>query len=203
MSALSRNLQNFLRVALANDAAYKELAALLAPAVGTKVSVDGLEVSEQGIGPVRKTVLTLKDFVLNVTDATTAGAHGSQKLYDFPEGHIKIIGAHAKWDSIVAGSGGIGNSAEIDIGVGTVAASTSDETLSSTEQNIVTKADISLSNGAGSGDAVNTTDLALDGSSTAIDAFLNVAVTAATSDSDDTLTISGIITIHWVLLGDD
>jgi len=164
----------------------------------------GVTVSEKGDGVIHKTVLTLTNVALAVTFGDdTVGGHGTLQLYDFPAGHIKFLGGHQVL-GLAAGAGGIADDAVLDAGVGSATVSAADETLATTEQNIVTKADITLSGGAAAAQAsINSTDLTLDGSSTAIDAHLNVAVTAADITAHDTITLNGTITLHWLNLGDD
>ena len=157
---------------------------------------------ENGNGAVHKTVLTLTNLSVTMTDATTNGCHGTHKLYDFPEGAITILGAHMNLTTL-AGSGGIADGAALVGGVGTAAVGTNNATLTSTEQDILSSTAGTLTSGAGALKkyaSPNTT--AYDGTSAAIDAILNLAVPDADSSASDTVTVNGTVTLYWINLGD-
>ncbi len=158
-----------------------------------------VSVVEQGNGVVHKTILTLTALSISMTDATTAGCHGSHKLYDFPAGNIAILGATCNLTT-AAGVGGISDTAALVGSVGT-----GDATLTSTEANIIPSTSGTLSGGNGTLKGASTAGATLDGTTTtgaAIDAYLNIAVPDAGSTGNDTLTVSGTITISWINLGD-
>lgn len=168
-------------------------------AAGTGVS------ASESSQAIHKTVITLEDLVIATADADTAGAHGSQKIYDFPEGHILIHGAHFDLDVESTGaSDGIADTATYEIGIGSAAVATDNAALTTTEDNIVNGATGDLAGGAASISNVNGSGLALDGSATAADAILNVAIAADDHGANaGELTINGTVTILWSKLGDD
>lgn len=49
-------------------------------------------VVDEMVGTIR-TTLKLSNRVITMTDATTAGCHGSIKLYDFPACNLLFLGA--------------------------------------------------------------------------------------------------------------
>lgn len=153
-------------------------------------------------GAMHRTVITLAGLVVTMTDATTAGSHGSQKVYDFPGGPIQVFGCSYNLTTL-AGAGGITDTAALVGSLGSVALATDNATLTSTEADLVASTAGTLSGGAGTlkkhGSAVAT---AFDGTTTPVDVFLNLAVPDAGSSADDTITVSGTITIHWTNLGD-
>ena len=162
----------------------------------------GVTVVEYGDDVVHKTVLTLTSLSVTMTDATTSGCHGTQKLYDFPEGAITVLGAFMNLTTL-AGSGGIADGAALVGGVGTAAVGTNNATLTSTEQDILSSTAGTLTGGAGTLKkyaSPNTT--AYDGTGTAIDAILNLAVPDADSSASDTVAVSGTVTLIWANLGD-
>lgn len=151
---------------------------------------------------IHKTVLSLADLVVAMTDATTAGCHGSQKIYDFPDGNILILGAVTDLQ-IVAGAGGIGDTAAVVGSLGSAAVSTDNATLTSTEANIVPSTAATLSSGAGNCDGESTSPATLDGTTSPASAYLNLAVPDAGSSANDTITVNGTITLNWINLGDN
>jgi len=154
-----------------------------------------------------KSVFTLVDHPLTVTDSGANGGHGSATFFTYPEGHIRIESGLAVITKFSAQGTGSADSGVTDIGVGTTATATDNEILATTEQNICTKIDTTLD---GSGDlsgtvnsTINSTAAAFDGSSSAIICSLNAAITAATISATETFDVSGTITINWTDMGDD
>lgn len=168
--------------------------------IGAKAGTN-VTVVEQS-SPPHKTILTLTAQSITMTDATTAGCHGSQKLYDFPAGNIVILGAITDL-AITAGAGGITDTASVVGSIGTVAISTDNGTLTSTEANIVPSTAATLTSGVGAMAGESTTLAAFDGTATAVDAYLNLAIPDAGSSADDTLSVTGTVTLFWINLGDN
>ena len=181
--------------------------------VGTVATKAGLVGVEKGNAAMHKTVLTLTAMEMTMTDGSTPATDamwGKQLLYTFPEGHVVIHSAHVVFgdDEIVAGGGGITDTADLEFGIGTTArANQSDFVLGATEKDIVPEKIMSQMVG-GESDGINSQQAAAslfkDGSSGAIEAFLNII----TSDNDDatagdTLDITGVITITWSMQGDN
>lgn len=156
------------------------------------------------VGVVQQTVLTLTNLAVTMTDATAAGCHGSHKLYDFPAGAITILGASCNLTT-AAGAGGIADNAALVAAVGTAAVGTDNATLTSTEANIIPSTSGTLASGAGTVTGESTTALiaTFDGTGTAVDAYLNLAVPDANSSASDTITVNGTVTITWVNHGDN
>jgi len=153
-----------------------------------------------------KSVFTLVDHALTVTDSGANGGHGAFTFFTFPEGHIRVESGLATFTKFSAQSSSNADSGVCDIGVGTTATATDNEVLSSTEQDICTKIDTTLD---GSGDlsgtvnsTINSTAAAFDGASTAIICSLNAAITAATISATEIFDVSGTITINWTDMGD-
>lgn len=159
-------------------------------------------VATEQSGPVHTTVLTITALSITMTDATTAGCHGSQKIYDFPAGNIVILGATTDL-AITAGAGGITDTAAVVGSVGSATVGTDNATLSGTEANIVPSTAASLTGGVGACDGQSTGVVVLDGTDTAADAYLNLAVPDAGSSANDTISVSGTVTLVWVNLGDN
>ena len=170
---------------------------------GSVASASGVTASHSS-GGVFKTVLTLTNTVITMTDAGAAGSHGTLKVMDFPAGNIAFLGATTDL-AIVAGAGGITDTAAVVGGVGTATVGTGDATLTTTEQDLVPSTAATLTAGAGAFDGQSlTANIAVfDGTTTPIDAWLNFAVPDAGSTANDTLTVNGTITLVWSNLGDN
>jgi hypothetical protein len=167
----------------------------------------GVGVQEIGTGAFRKTILTLKNTPVVMADNAGVTAFGSLKVYDFPAGELYVLGAHA--DVVITKtSGGVIDTWDGDIGLGTVAANNTATPLATTEQNILPNtatpqavAGVSTTKGV----TITTAVGMLDGTSTAVDAFLNVLVDDTDHDVTTTpcnLIFNGTVTIFWVNLGD-
>jgi hypothetical protein len=161
-----------------------------------------VSVVEQGTGQVHKTVLTLTALSVTMTDAGAAGSHGSHKVYDFPAGPIQVLGCSYNL-AITAGAGGIADGAAVVGALGTVTTATDNAALTTTEADLIASTAGTLTAGVGAlakhGSIVTT---AFDGTATAKDAYLNLAVPDADSSANDTIAVTGTITICWINLGD-
>lgn len=169
-----------------------------APA-GTNVTAE-----ERGNSIIHQTVLSLVATPMTVTDAL---AYASQKIYDFPEGRIAILGSTASLAFTTTSdlATTINSAANMDWSVGSAAAS--NITLATTMLDLVPKVDnptsttINVAAAATAGALAATAQF--DGTATALDAYLNVAFPTNTEiDADGTFVISGTITITWAFLGD-
>lgn len=180
---------------------YEEILAMQQPDVGSSPAVVGLSKTNLA-QPIVKTTLSFSNMVVNMTDAGVAGCHGSQKLFDFPQGNILILGATTDVQ-VLAGAGGIVDTAALVAAVGSVQVGTGDATLTTTEANIVPSIAATLATGAGNADGESTVAVTLDGTATPAAAHLNFAVPDAGSTANDTLTVNGTVTLTWVNLGDN
>lgn len=160
---------------------------------------------ETGSGGFHKTVLTLTDLPCAMRDTEQGDG---QAIYDFPAGRVARIGATSSiaFTTTSALASTLNTGSTCQYGVGSV--TQSNDTLATTEQDFVqvtaftssTTVDVAAAATAGVGLMVLA---ALNGTSTAIQAFLNLAVAGATDiDADATLTASGTITLCWTDLGD-
>lgn len=163
----------------------------------------GVSAVETGSGAVHKTTLTLAATSIAVTDSGgAAGGQGSQKVYDFPEGVIQLLGASYNLTVARVGTGIAANAALVG-SLGQAAAGAGDSTLTSTEADMIASTTGTLSSGAGVLQKYGSlVAAAFDGHSTAIDAILNVAVPDAGISATDAVLVSGTITLVWANLGD-
>lgn len=166
----------------------------------------GVSVVERGIGFLHQSVFTLTAASVTITDATTAGAHGGIQLYDFAGLHLTILGATSDLE-ITAGAGGTADNASVVCALGTVVTATANDALTSTEADFMASTAATLTSGVGACDGQSATAaiVQFDGTATAKDLFLNFAVPDAgqTDASNDTLSVTGTVTITWVENGDN
>jgi hypothetical protein len=159
--------------------------------------------AEYGDGVFHQTVLTLIDVPVTMRDTEQGG--GIQ-IYDFPLGSIQRLGAAGTiavtTTSILANT--LNTGVTCNWGIGSV--TQSNATVVTTEQDFVNdtaftaSATIDVAGADATGVGVGVL-AALDGTSTAVDAFLNLAVASGTDiDGDATVTVSGEIKIVWVNL---
>jgi hypothetical protein len=158
------------------------------------------------IGPLFELTFTLDAARIPVTDAAGSGSYGSLKLFDFLEGAIAYQACRQDYTTFAEGAAltGEAGDASFDIGVGTVAiASAADGALATTDDDIGTEVNITLSGGTGTGTNVNASTAVVNGTATATDINLNWSGTAATIDANSTIDVTGTITVVGYFLGDD
>ena len=155
--------------------------------------------------PFFKLKFTLTAAQIPVTDAGVSGSYGALKLFDFNAGAIAIWGCRQDYTAFAEGAAltGAAGDASFDIGVGSVAiAAAADGALATTDDDIGTEVNITLSGGTGTGTGVNIGP-ALNGTATAADIALNWSGSAATIDASSTIDVTGTITVAGVFLDDD
>jgi hypothetical protein len=167
----------------------------------------GVEViTETNDGTSNKTTLLLKDQTVVLADQAGVVAYGGQKVFDFPEGAILVEGVTSDLD-ITKSSAGVNDDWDGDYGIGSVTAS-NDATLSGTEQDMLPTTLTPQAVGGATtadGQSTSTENAVIDGTGTAVDAFLNFLVDDADHDVGGTacnLIVNGRIVIHWKNLGD-
>ena len=161
--------------------------------------------TEKGDGVFKQTVLTLSAVPVTMRDTEQGGG---VQIYTFPAGRICRLGAIGSiavtTTSVLADTLNAGVTCNWGVGSTTQASAT----VATTEQDFVnvtaftSSATIdvagAIANGVGAGVLAS-----LDGTSTAIKAFLNLAVAGATDiDANATVTVSGTITLTYTVLGD-
>lgn len=162
----------------------------------------GVTVAEYGNGAVHKTIFTLTNLAVTVTDTGGAnGGQGSQLLYTFPEGVTEILGA--SYNLTTSAAVGIGATAALVGSLGSAAAGVGDATLSGTEADMIASTTGTLTASAGvlqlHGSIVTT---AFDGHTSATTSYLNLAVPDAGISATAVVTVNGTITVVWTSLGD-
>lgn len=143
------------------------------------------------------------------TDNGASGGYTSQKIIDFPEGKILILGAVANYTALTLGTGLSASSTSFVTSIGTAAEATG-TTLDSTQADIIPSTAVTIAASAGTVVAASTAVLAgaaTNGTTTAIDAYINFAAngtdsTATVTAENAGLTVTGAIYIWYINLGD-
>lgn len=181
-----------------------QLAAPTAVANVGVVAGSGVSVSEQGNGVVQKSVFTLDGAVITMRDTEQGGG---LKIYDFPEGRIQILGVTAtmRMATTSAIATTLNSGVTCNWGVGT--ATQANATLTTTEQDLIpvttwtSGTTINVLNTAAPAALAATAQF--NGTTTPIDAYVNLAVAGATDiDANATVACTGVVTIVWTFLGD-
>lgn len=166
--------------------------------------VTATELGDPG-GLVHQTLLTFTNLPVTVRNTEQGGG---VKIYNFPEGRIMRLGAVASINiattSTIASTLKSGVTCNYGIGSTTQA----NATLATTEQDFVNVTNITSSTtinvaGASAGGVGAAVLASLDGHSTAVSAFMNLAVTTGTDiDADATVLVNGTARITWINVGD-
>ena len=186
-----------------NGLTASELAALKLPSIPAAIA-DYVSAAEYVAGPVSQVKLTFASLPITITDEAGVVAYGGRQILDFPAGVVAFQGALANLTVVKSGAG-INATFDGDFGVGTVTAS-NNATLSATEQNIIpTTATPQAVAGATTAKGFSTAterDTTIDGTSAAVDAFLNFLIDDADQDGGGSLLVSGTLLIQFSHLGD-
>ena len=173
--------------------------------VGTKAGAT-VTVVEQGDGVNHKTILTLTATPLTVISVTTGAGVGGVKIYDMPEGYIKIMGCVSDLSIGVTTEADFTDSTpQGDVGIGTLAPANADGLgTDATDDNLGTATAFTMTAFVATADVPPEADLAFDGTATAMDILVNALVDAADIDDATTtdLEVTGTITINWINMGD-
>jgi hypothetical protein len=161
-------------------------------------------------GPFFSLTFTLTAARITVTDAAGSGSSGSLQLFDFAAGGVVPLACRQDYTAFAEGAAltGAAGDAAFVMGLGSVAANAGDAALTGTEVDFgAVTSTITLSGGTGVGTKFSGAGLnssaALDGTSTAIDLYLNWSGSAATIDANSTIDVTGTITVLGAMLGDD
>lgn len=173
--------------------------------LGTPISKAGLSCSVGGNGGGYRMEFTATNMKVTVTDAL---AYASQQLFDFVQGKIRIKGGVSTFtfgvDTVRAST--INDSASLTWGIGSAAASSI--TLATTMQNIVAVTTRTLTGVGALPSPASAADVAaaltLDGTSTAVDLFMNFAFATNTDiDADGILSVNGKLILFLENWGDN
>lgn len=149
-----------------------------------------------------KTTFTFNNVSIPTVDAGAAGAQGSLKIYDFPEGLLSYVGGVSNL-SILGVGAGIAATSTVIGSVGTAVAA-ADLTLTGTEADLVPSGSSTLVASAGTIKQVSATGntAIFDGTGTAKAAYLNLVVDATGSTANASITVNGTVTLLWNHIAD-
>ena len=180
--------------------------------LGALGAISGVTVKEYGNAAVHKTVITLDEVVITMTDGSSPvgdAMWGTLPLYTFPVGHVIVLGAHAVFPLglIEAGTGGLTDVADLEFGMGTTArANQSNFALAAAEKNLIPE-NVMTQMISGLSVAIESAVLAatlyFDGTGGAVANFNIITSDNDDATTDDTLIVSGTITILWTMQGDE
>jgi hypothetical protein len=185
----------------------KELTAEMTATQGTVDSNGGTVTANfKSYGALHQAVFTLTDTPITLTDEGGVGQYGSVKLIDLPAGLVLFLGAVVDATLTLTEAAWIDNAAG-DVGLGTSAV-TDGNALATTEQNIIPTTEIAaMTSQAGPIDcksaAGTDSSIIVDGTSTALDIYLNVRIDDNAAHATGSGTITGTVTVTWVHLGDN
>lgn len=175
--------------------------------IGAINAATGLSVTVTRVGFLYKLDFTLAAVSLTVTDAAGSGSSASLKIFDFVQSAVLPLGSRQDYTAFAEGAAltGAAGDAAFVIALGSAAANAGDGALTGTEVDIApATSTITLSGGTGTGTKMGgATAAPIDGTSTAVDVYLNWSGTAATIDANSTISVTGTISLLVALLGDD
>ncbi len=174
----------------------------------TDIADDGVKtgstvaVKETGDGAIHKTKLTCTATPLAFTDVGGAGQYCAVKLYDFPEGHLCILGA------VISGSITLTESEWIDTWEGDIAlgsaATASADGQAGTEVDILASTAIAQATAQVAACPAQSAVIEyVDGTATAIDLYLNIEIDDEAAHGSDNGTFTGAVEIAWINVGDN
>jgi hypothetical protein len=165
--------------------------------------------ASESITGFKTTVLTCTATPITIADDANVAQYGGVKVYDFPLGAICILGAVVDGALTLGVTGTITDTWEGDVALGTATATTG-ATLTGTEADILPSVAIAAATSkVGTIGAVPVATVLtesgarwLDGTTTAIDMYLNFVIDDSASHTAGTGTFTGTVTFHWIYLGD-
>lgn len=179
-------------------------ASLIAFAVTAGIGLAGISA---GDNPQQKRVaktISIQAETLSITyGGPGTNSVGSIKLYDFPEGVVSIVGVVVDdLTCTVTAANGFADSDDGDFGLGTTAIATASTLSTATEVNLCPKT--AFDNiGSTTNDAHLASSAIIDGSATALDAYLNVLVDANAVTGNVSGTVSARIHLVYDVIGDN
>lgn len=177
----------------------------LVSTVGAAPTVTGLSCTVRRNGSIATLNFTFSGVSVTHTDAAGSGSSGSLKIFDFANFSVLPLGCRT--NLTLTGDALIDTNAGDIAGVfalGSVAANAGDGALTSTEVDFAATKAFTMSGGTIAAGTNNTgVGTAVDGTATAVDLYLNESCSAATSDANGVITVSGTITLVVLILGDD
>ena len=178
--------------------------------LSTVGTTSGITMTQTGSGNVVTVVIDLDGVLVTMTDGTTNGNIGSVKLFDMPAGVNAYIAAQSDFLNGTTPSGaayglartgsGISATATLKHSVGTAAEAT-DDTLNSTQANIIASTSVTLASGAGTVRGTSSAPIAALDQTSGGAVYLNFGVADAGSTGNDVVRVRGRVTVSFITLG--
>ena len=172
--------------------------------VGTLPSLSTLKVLHKQTGPLVQSTFTLTDLAQAVVNGTE---YQGTKIFDFPQGRILVLGVTAtiaqKTTSVIADTLNSGVTGALGLGTVTASATTLATTMVDLLPSTAFTTSTTINVAAAAVSAALAASAQFDGTTTAKSIFINTAyATTGDVDADATQTLTGTITVTWILLGD-
>ena len=153
-------------------------------------------------------VITLDEYLMDIEDHyidPDVNFRGNERLYTFPEGYLEITGVHCSLDITNITEDGIAADTEYDIGLGTTGTYGVGGILdTATDYDILGIMGGDLADYTATVQSQKTTDVGIDGQTTAVPMWLNCAyLDADVVSATNTQSVSGTVTVYFRILGDD
>lgn len=161
--------------------------------------VAGLDLTQE-LARFKQATITFAADVVATTDAGASGAFGAQALLTLPAKHVILFGASL--DIAMVAAAGITATATVKSAIGT-AAEAANDTLDSTQANIIASGNTVLASSAGTKLSVGPasgTPLMIDASAGTQQLFLNFGIADAGSTANSSLTITGTVKLAYLEL---
>lgn len=161
---------------------------------------------EQLSGIIHKTILTLSLTGDNDLDLAGDADNGvGVKIYDFPAGRILLLGAMIDAEVVCNDAFNANPNDVFKVGAGSVSATQAAEgDLTLTEQDIIPATTIDTQGNTVLTNALKAALAAsaqFDGTSSALDLFINAAILNASTTKAVTIALTGRLTLYWINLG--
>lgn len=173
-------------------------------------STSGVTIFEKGNETVKQTYIECNAVTVTITDDAGVAQFGGVQVYDFPEGVTYLKGAMATGILTAGVTGTIIDDWDGDVALGTVTATTG-ATLTGPEADIMPSVAVSAG-GSDKDGVVSAQSVAavltesgarwIDGTSTAVNLFLNFVIDDDASHTAGTAEFTGTIVINWEMMGD-
>lgn len=181
--------------------AYQEVPLGVSTPWGVRGTGTGLSYSEEP-SAARLTVITFSGFAFTITDTGGVnGGQGNKLIYTFPAGLLQFLGANVALT--LAADANLGATAAVVASLGKAAAATDNATLTADEITFVASTAATLTANAGAFSAVSGTTTApapIDGRSTVVPVYLNMAVPDAGITANAIVTVNGTIKLGWMVV---
>ena len=149
-------------------------------------------------------VITLDEYLMTMYHTAGEFTYGLVRLYTFPEGYLEITGVHCSLDITNITEEGIAADTAYEIGLGTTMTTGVGGILDeATDYDILGIMGGDLVDYTATVQSQKTTDVGIDGQTSAAEMWLNCAYLDTDVTATTTQSVSGTVTVYYRMLGDD